>query len=521
MNFVKHTELSNVAQFLKDFHKSTENKFGARVTTKPQLVVEHTEWFLDAITDGLKESDKALIKKLATGILTSYKEAFGTASSAALIPWIPLSLPLLRIFWPIPVAKEITTTVPLQMNEAAIFIFKMITKIGSNELEAPSSEFLTSAEVELGQADAMLAATPDNPVVISLSSNSAVANVIDEMISQGIVPSDVAGKVFVDKGMFEIVGAEATDGTNTYTCTCVIKPDEFGRFSGTLDFGAAGQADVVGTVNWESGDLKVTAYIASGATITEVTKLNFAVKLSLEPKAYTKDVIPRLERRDIRAITIQRTTELPVEFIQDVNAALDIDIQAEVLSMLAYLLATAMDARVLGRMLASALHQSGNIVSVDVRPSVVNAFPWGPKMYYQTFLQPALAQLRAAIYSKILVSGTYCIIGNPEDIAFFEAFDNFRYEPTEEAIGGIGYEKADIQGRYKVYATPVVPKGYVLMALKPDQTAAAVNILGLYQPAFVVPFPTGQAGPKFTAMSRFGVEVFRVGGNGILQLRRS
>ena len=110
------------------------------------------------------------------------------------------------------------------------------------------------------------------------------------------------------------------------------------------------------------------------------------------------------------------------------------------------------------------------------------------------------------------------LIANPVDLALFKNTSDYKFEGT---IKGGEYGETPVAGTlndsWKVLSTPLMPRGKILVMIKPEDEANAVFVYSPYKPLVVSPWPLGNK-PSMSFISRYASRFIRREGVGILRI---
>lgn len=466
------------------------------------------------------ETYSILFNNVFTGLA---QESYSAQLSTDIKPYIMLSLPLLKVFFPRTVLKKVATTVPVNMPSVAMYFIKFMSEFAGQTYAEPHDSFLTvdsGGNLQISPTLGGLGAWETHPVRIDLPLNPT--NIVAELKSRGVLSSAIPDDVRLQRGSVKIVTVGLDDGTNTSEVPVDIVIDEAGYIGGSVSVpdpsnpGNTYLVYITGQIDFRNNTMFIQP-VQVPAGYTAYVKLT--ARISLETRNVVQELKVDFQRIDFQMQRVEKTIKFTPEFAYDAKALFNIDIQTELLTVLATLLAVNTDAIGLLQMYQSVRQlASQNIETVDVSPAALSAYLLGPKYYYEAYIIPALNRLIGRLYARTVISDAdVALVCHPEDAAYFKSMNN--YESVVQHLGDsmVGVKVGQLNKEISVYDTPVMPAGHVLVALVPKQTMAAVTVYAPYVTLFM-PYPQITAGPAFTGVHRFGFRVVRPEGLGILRL---
>lgn len=400
-------------------------------------------------------------------------------------PYETLVIPILSVFYPRLIARELVTVTPIDKPEVIKgFLKPSFTKFGSTtEYPGPSITEDISQGPSVDVASGSTAAVPgttDILAALSLTSDSAHLQK-DFMIYK------------VEDG-----------NTTPNTADVNITPTVDGTISETVTING-----VTDTLSGKVDYLNGTLTLSSSAGV--VKKVYYSVTASLEENAVNPQMKLDVEKIRIPVKDREISAQWSVQMQQDLKALFDIDMQSELVTIMGQQVALDIDREIIGQL----LYASENLAPASHRDTFSKtpptSFTWGPKMWYENIL-PKLSTLGATIYNDTQIAEGNTIACNPLDASVFESLNEFNYIGSGSTGGDLGYRNAVISGgRWKVLTSSIVPKGKMLVLLKPDTELKTVYYYCPYQPAVLTPFPLGRT-PSLTLLSRYGSKLVRPNG---------
>ena len=439
-------------------------------------------------------------------------ENVGATTTGQYIPYLLLSAPILRFMMPQMISAEILTTFPMKSPASVLYFLRY--RQGNDTRSYPFSAYLT--ETAAGGKLRPVSSLNNygtfggtvNIVASPITDNTAVhtANIIDTLRTAGLIPA--TGEFELQMGSVRIVSVKVdrTVGGPVVIPVNAV-PSETGVFYGSGSVGSD-SVTVSGRVNYRTGEITIQI-AASVANFSAIAEVNVEARVSYEQRVPARDVKLRFERFDIKEERVDETVIATPEFLYDAKVLFDVDIQAEIVSIISTLLALNTDAFILARLYNESVDANSPVVEVDTDPAVVRSFILGPKGYYEAHLVPAIFELEARLrYNTPGFETKPYLIMNTVDAALLKSVD--KYSAQTENYNTRIYLSRRVNGTLSnamdVIATPLLPSGHNLMVLKSENPMLAIGVYAPYVTLFV-PYPATAAGPAMTGIHRFGVLV--------------
>jgi hypothetical protein len=485
---VNQVHVKKTKDLLLESYASTQ-KFTGINPSKPGLIKQicmndkHFEFYVRSLSEGLTESDKKGFKILAENT----RKVLLENSLYQLNPYETLALPLLRVFYPKTVAKELVTVIPMDKPEIIRgFVRVTFNRFNdANTYRAPSASDI-SAGPGIGFPVAATAPVPGQTDIL---------NVV------GLSP-DVA---HIEKS-FTIT--KVIDGAANELLTS-ITPTVDGEFSAAVTVN--GVDDVIcGRIDYLTGILDLST------VNSVVVSVEYTATVSLEENTINPRASFNIEKLRLFAKDRQISTEWTIQFEQDIKALFNVNTQAELVSVIGQQIVLDIDREIVNSLLFTAerLSGAGHVLSFSKTPPP--NFTWGPKMWLEN-VTPVMNTLSAQVYNDTNIAAANVVACNPLDAAIFESLQDYRYTGSSSADGDLGYESATVaSGKWKILVSNVVPQGKALLLYKPTEELRAVYIFAPYVPAVLTPYPLGNI-PSLTVLSRYGTQLIRP--EGVAELR--
>lgn len=405
-------------------------------------------------------------------------------------PYETLTLPILRVFYPKLVAKELVTVSPMDKPET-VKAFVKATFAASNsavQKDAPVMNTDISQGVAFG-----------TPIAASLpvpSSGYDILNTAGLSSTEAHLERD-----------FEITGV-SSDGT-TWVDVSIVPAVE-GHFSASVEIAAA--ADVVsGKVDYLNGIVDVSS------TTGVVTFIRYKVTTSLEENRINPSVQLSVDKIRLYARDRQISANWTINMEQDMRALFDISMQAEIVNILGQQVALDIDREIINALVTANTRLNDADHTAAFAKTPPPAYTWGTKYWHENII-PTLNQLSGQIYLDTNIEAGNTIAANPLDVAILEDLQTFNYTGTSSVDGDLGYRSATVAGgKWKILTSAVVPQGTMLMVYKPVEELKAIYFYSPYVPAVLHPYPLGFT-PSLTILSRYATALVRSAGIAVCKI---
>jgi hypothetical protein len=478
-------------QMLKESYINTQKITGID-PSKPgntrQILVndQHFDTYVRSLSEGIAQEDTDSFRVLCENTRRSLLEN----SMYQLNPYESMAMPLLRVFFPKTIAKELVTVIPMDKPEIVRgFVHASFKRFG----DATSYGAPSNTDISAG---------PD--ITIPLSQNIGMGT-IDILALAGLT-SDIA---HIEKD-FTITSVSF----DTSNVEVNITPTVDGMFSQAISGNNGEEATLTGSINLLTGVIKVS-YVG-----VEIKNIAFSCTVSLEENTINPRVTFNIDKLRLIAKDRQISTEWSVQMEQDIKALFDVNIQSELVSTIGQQIVLDIDREIVNSLIYACerLNGASHNKTFDKNPSsYAGSFTYGPKAWLENVI-PVLNDLSAAVYNDTNIAAANTLACNPLDAALFESLNGFRYTGKSDTGGSVGYEKATVSnGKWNMLVSSVVPKGKVLNMFKPVEEMQAVYIFAPYVPAVLTPYPLGNT-PSLTVLSRYGKQLVRPQGISVLNV---
>jgi hypothetical protein len=443
--------------------------------------------YAKSLSEGLTPQDTEDFMLMAE----STRVALMENSMFQLNPYETLTMPVLRVFYPRLIARELVNVMPIDKPDVIKgFIHAYFKKNGESTFghEFPS----TSTDISRG---------PSVGVTVTKTATPGTTDVLAEASltsTQSHIEHD-----------FQITGVY--DGTTGTVKAVSITLTVDGNFSETVTTNSHETDVISGHVDFENGTLTWSS--ANSA----VTSIRYQAYCTLEENQINPTV--RFEIEKIRFTTIDRriSAEWTLNMEQDVKALFDIALQSELVNIIGEQIALDIDREIINALISanSSLNPATHTKTFDLNPPTT--FPYGRKGWYENII-PTLNDLSAQIYNSSLMGAANTLACNPLDAAVFESLNSFEYTGTSVDSGDVGYRSATVTGgKWKVLISSVVPQGSVIAKYRSNDLSRAAFVYAPYVPALLSPYPLGNI-PSLTVMTRYSSKVIRNEALGVLTI---
>ena len=479
-------------ELLQEVYRTTKKISGVD-PSKPgnlkAILVDDAAW--NAYVTGLAESieskkDRAAFVQLAENTRINLLEN----SMFQINPYETLTLPILRVFYPKLVAKELVTVSPMDKPETVKAFVKaqFSPSNSSTQYNAPVINTDISQGVAFG-----------TPIAASMPVPSTD---YDVLATAGLTST----QAHLERD-FEITGV-STDGT-TFVDVSIVPAVE-GHFSSSVTIG--GGTDVIsGKVDYLAGTVDVSS------TTGTVLFIRYQVTTSLEENRVNPRVTLRVDKIRLYARDRQISANWTINMEQDMRALFDISMQAEIVNILGQQVALDIDREIINALITANNRLNGASHTSTFNRTPPAAYTWGIKYWHENIITN-LNELSGQIYTDTNIEAGNVIAANPLDVAILEDLQTFNYTGTSSVDGDLGYRSATVAGgKWRILTSAVVTQGTMLMVYKPVEELKAIYFYSPYVPAVLHPYPLGYT-PSLTILSRYATALVRSAGIATLSI---
>lgn len=482
-------------ELLKESYAFTKKSTGidpSKPGTFKELIVSDTNFdtYVNTLAEGLAPRDVSAFKLLAENTRMQLLEN----SMYGINPYETLALPLLRVYFPKTIAKELVTVIPMNKPEIVRgFVKATFKRFGdAKSYQAPSyTDISGGPSVTVPLTEAVDVGTTD---ILALAGvNPEIAHIEKTFLITGVV----------------------LDGENV---PVNVSPTVDGTIAASISSTTGKTDTLTGRINYLTGVLEVASV---GGLISKVA---FSATLSLEENTINPRTQFSIEKMRLVAKDRQISSEWTVQMQQDIKALFDVDLQSELVSVMGQQIVLDIDREIVNSLLFTCERLNGatHNKTFDINPGSYKSgsavgYAWGPKQWMENVL-PVINKLSAAVYTDTNIQTCNVIAANPLDATIFESLQEYKYNGSSSEDGDLGYESATVaNGKYKVLISSVVPQGKMIMTYKPAEDVKAVWVHSPYVPCVMTPYPLGNT-PTCTLLSRYGNQLLRPQGISVLSV---
>ena len=476
---------------LKETYTSVKRNTGVNVNTPHgfrQLMSnpENFAYYAKNLSEGLSPEDSQVFMEVAENTRISLMEN----SMFQLNPYETLTVPILRVFYPKLIAKELVNVMPIDKPDVIKGFIRASFKrhVDSDYNHAFPS---TSTDISRGPGIGI-----DVSVTVTEGQNYDLLNEVSLTSTDAHLEKD-----------FVIVGVYDTTGGFVST---EVRASVDGNFS--FDVTTNGGPDTVsGHVNYLEGTLTWSA--ATG----EVASIKVQGYASLEENAINPTVKFDVEKIRFKVVDRRISAEWTINMEQDVKALYDLKLQTELVNIIGEQIALDIDNSIITDLINAntSYNPSTHSATFDLNPPAT--FTWGRKAWYENIV-PTINKLSAQVYNSSLMGPANTMACNPLDAAVFESLNGFEYVGDSVGGGEVGYRSATVSsGKWKLLVSSIIPQGTVLLKHRSPEMMKAVYVYAPYVPALLTPYPLGN-NPSLTVLSRYSSKTIRPEGLAVLSI---
>ena len=447
----------------------------------------------DTYVTGLAESienekDRKQFVQLAENTRVSLLEN----SMFQINPYETLTLPILRVFYPKLVAKELVTVSPMEKPESVKAFIRATFQTNTGGSYDPAVN-APSINTDISQGQAI--GTPV-AAVMSIPQDS-----FDVLGSVGLTST----QAHLERD-FEITAV--SDGT-TWTSVSIVPAVE-GHFSQSVQL--ASSADVVsGKVDYLNGTVDISSVTGNAKSV------RYQVTTSLEENRINPRVNLSVDKIRLYARDRQISANWTINMEQDMRALFDVSIQAEIVNLLGQQVALDIDREIINALITANTRLNAASHQATFNRTPPTTYTWGTKYWHENIIVE-LNKLSGQIYTDTNIDAGNTIAANPLDVAILEDIQTFNYTGTSSVDGDLGYRSAVVGGgKWRVLTSAVVPQGTMLLVFKPMEELKAIYFYSPYVPAVLHPYPLGFT-PSLTILSRYATALVRSNGIAVLNI---
>ena len=414
-------------------------------------------------------------------------------------PHSKMVLPIFRKFWQNNVAREACTVIPMDQPEVR-YAFMVARAVLSNGTTIDLPNYAQGAPNITGPT--MLGITA--PFTVNVPSNT------DVIAGNGFDPA--TSHLSKDFVMTEISFLDSTGATQTKKIN--VQVDEKGYFVYLADCDQA-EDTISGYIDFKGGSLSISN-TRSGSANSKVISVSFVGSITQAEEGVANKITLSHEWIMLHAQDHDISAEWSIQHEQDIKAYFDIDIQASFVDTFGNLIGQEIDSKIINQMIMTAnLSHPAACQTFSKQPMA--GWQFGKRQWANEIVMD-MNKISDQIHVDTMIAGANTIIANPQDVGYIKSGGDHAFKGN--SMGGeIG--STPVAGTFneswKVLSTVVMPKGKMLMILKPTNPEHAVYVFSPYRPLTLSPWPMGKK-PTMTFLSRYGAQFIRKEGVGLLTI---
>lgn len=401
-----------------------------------------------------------------------------------------LTFPILSVFYPRLIARELVTVTPISKPEIIKAFVKPKFRKGNNLYDAP----VTTVDVSRGPGS--------NSVYTATFAGNTVVNLYDLA-----TPPIGDMQATIQRGTVSIIKLAKGDQEMPVN----IYPTVDGTFAATLDLtpiGGPAITELTGSIDYKTGKTVISVSSQNGQVDGVTVTLAFV--LGFEYNVRNPEIEFEVEKITLRVTDRQITARWSLQFEQDLRALYDLDLQSQLVTIIGEQIALDIDREIINHLIAitSSIPQNlEHTYNFYLQPS--QNFTFGYKEWNKQVVL-SLERLASNIYRDTNIQAGNIIAINTNDMNVFTSLDDFYFTYENNYLNaGIGFAEATIVGgKFKVLVSPIVPQGKVLVTYKPDVETKVVYYYCPYIPAVIHPYPLSNM-PTLTFLTRYAVAPVR------------
>lgn len=460
-----------IKEVLKETYSSVKRTGLNPIKDMPHIL-ENDSYF-NSYVGGLSEGLSGNLREDFITLCENTRQAMVTESYVTnYVPYQSLVFPILRMFFPRLVAKEAVTVKTMDKPEIVLAFLKAV------------ATFPDSRTVDLPSVASQVTQLPQTVSVVlsGTAPRNTPANGIDLLAT---IPAELKPSPSSPALERRIIINAFTSGTATAAVDAYVNPND-GSFTTVIDYGQSIGTDTVhGYVDFKTGRL----YATSDAGLTDSFQVSFTV--SLESNLNQPEVSIKIDRIPLSATRRSLRVKWSPEFEQDIKALFDLDVQSELINWISQQIAIDIDSAIIHDLKYYADAYGRNQISfLRNKPS---NFLLGQKEWNAQIVTK-FNEASALIYNDTYIGEGNIILMNPMDAQIVQSLDNYSVEgffSGDMAVNIGGLSVGTLNGKYRILSSSIIPKGEIIMTLKPEDERASVYVFAPYVPLQIVPLPYG------------------------------
>lgn len=456
--------------------------------------------YVEGLSQGLDEDDVRTFSVLSNNIKNFMTlNEVNTTTSIGFIPQAKVLLPLFRFMWPRLIMKELVTTMAIDNPELVRYFFKpTATNPDGTEVNLPSYQ-------PLGMG--MSIGSWSVPHMVSVPATTDLLAVV------GLTPATASleRKVVITRW-------EGVDnaGAATHGDVSVVATEE-GQFQFTAQVDTGTVDIVTGVIDYVKGTINASG-TRSTNTNGKVTSIGLVASASTAENNISTSIGFKVDKLRFFSRDLELQAKWTIQGEQDYRARVGLDIQAEFVSVFGNQTQLTWDLLLFNDiMFKTNKHNPGNIVEFSRTPTRTG-FAHTIKSWAEELLFK-IESVSAQIYNDTSLMPATHLVCNPSDLVWLKMLNQFDFKGGYNKNGQYGSSPVagTLSDGMTVLCSPIVPKNYMLIGAKPTQESFANYVFMPYIPMTMIPYPLGNK-PAMTFLSRFGYEMIRPEGFGLIKL---
>jgi len=496
----------DIKSFLKESYTSVKKKFDIDIRNGRdilQLLDDNKafNYYTEALLSPFSRTDDRIVLR---SMLENTKSTLLWESSRNVIsPYEKLSFPLIPIFYPRLISKELVTFVSTDNPEPIVPILKGSFRRFGSTVDVPAP---ASADMSVGPTVGI-----PGSYNILLPADASTANRGDILAAAGVA----AGTAHVERNL-EII--DVTDGTDVVTVNKTATVD--GNFYFQVTY-SSGNVDIItGMADYLNGKLILNSI--NGFT----TSVNIQAQVSVEENNVTTRLTPQISKIRVPVRDRQLEMDYTYQLLQDAKSLYNIDVEEWILDLAAMQIANDIDNEILGELYGATTN--ANLVPVshtltfskNIPAPGTSNFALGP-MDWDRNIMRTIDKVSGAISNDSKLGLAKIIVCNDIDSYIFSSFHDYYVDEDAEGVTAVGYVPAGTKtSKLEIFHSPNVPQNKILVMYKPTGPKAeqkTVYYFAMHTPGLIHPNPKGNK-PTLSLLTRYGTSLIQPSGLGRIDL---
>jgi len=435
-------------------------------------------YYVESLLEPFSPKDRILLRGMCDG--TRQTLLFENANSRfGMSSYEVLSLPLIPVFFPRLIAKELVTFATTDKPE----IIKPI-------MRASFKRFNDSTVYDAPAVGSDMSTGPQIGIPVAVVVN--VPGQTDLLALQGLTPDSA----HIEKNL---IISEVGDGTHWAETQSIPTVD--GSFYMEVTIPSVGNDIVTGKIDYLNGILTLSSLNG------RATKAKLSCTVSVEENTVSTKLSITVDKIRIPIIDRELEVDYTLQQKMDLKALYDIDLEAMLLNLMAKQIALDIDRQIINAMVNVVQNPTlvpvTHIQTFHKTPPV--GFDWGPKMWHENIVTN-INELAAIVANDTYLGEANRLSANTIDAAVLRDLNTYRCDFDRMGKNNVGYKAAEIAGGAQmVLDSPIQPRGQMLIVFKPEPTEEEKSVfyLIMHTPGIVQPYPKTNK-PTFSVLTRYG-----------------